>query len=102
MLWLSGGAQTSSGTAGPAAAPGQRVCRGISVCRCAGWGLCELWIGWPPGPRPSLGKAAVAFLLGERDFTDAEQRCAMQSKQAGCGFKQLPVSTFMSYNHDFD
>ena len=24
----------------------------------------------------------MAFLLGERDFTDAEQRCAMQSKQA--------------------
>ncbi|CAJ1449638.1 unnamed protein product [Effrenium voratum] len=30
----------------------------------------------------AAAQAAVAFLLGERDFTDAEQRCAMQSKQA--------------------
>ena len=32
--------------------------------------------------RAQVSKAAVAFLLGERDFTDAEQRCAQQSKQA--------------------
>ena len=30
----------------------------------------------------AAAQAAVAFLLGEKDFTDAEQRCAMQSKQA--------------------
>lgn len=30
----------------------------------------------------AAAQAAVAFLLGERDFTEAEQRCAMQSKQA--------------------
>ncbi|CAE7562925.1 unnamed protein product [Symbiodinium sp. CCMP2456] len=30
----------------------------------------------------AAAQAAVAFLLGERDFTDAEQRCAQQSKQA--------------------
>ena len=36
--------------------------------------------------RAHLSQAAVAFLLGERDFTDAEQRCAQQSKQAHCPF----------------
>ena len=30
----------------------------------------------------AAAQAAVAFLLGERDFTAAEQRCATQSKQA--------------------